>query len=181
MELSEGALGGAEGDRGVLAMLDSHPFFERFSAEEREALAREVRVRGLSPGEAICREGAPVSEWYLLVEGRARASLTRSDGGQEYVSQLEPGAIFGVVGLLDGGRRELTVAALRPGSCLVFPRSLLEDAGRMSLCLGELLCMALNDQLRAANHRLMCMARDPDAGPGIARPEGGWSPPPGRT
>lgn len=181
MGLSEGVLSAAEVDQGVLAILESHPLFERFSPEERALLAGQVTVRELSPGEAVCREGAPVNEWFLLAEGRARASLTRSDGGQEYVSQLEPGAVFGVVGLLDGGRRELTVAALQPGSCLVFPKALLEADGRTTLCLGELLCMALNNQLRAANLRLMRMARDPDADYEGGRPEGGWRPPPERA
>ncbi len=164
-------------DPGVLALLESHPLFGRFSSDERRLLAGAISTRELFPGEAICREGGLPNEWYVLVEGKARVSRTRTDGGQEILSYLEPGAVFGVIGVLDGGRRSATVAALQPASCLVFPRALLEDDNtRLTLCLGELLCMALNHQLRAVNQRLLGMAREVNQqeGPTNSRSYGGW-------
>jgi len=160
------------------AVLESHPLFGRFSAEERALLVESVQMRELFAGEAICREAAPANEWYLLVEGRARVSRTRPDGGQEIIAKLDAGAICGVVGVLEHGRRPATVAALQPGRCAVFSRSLLAEEGRLTLCLGELLCMALNHQLRAVNQRLMGMARDADGVEGgSSREFGGWRQP----
>jgi len=157
--------------------LEEHVLFQRFSIEERALLLDSIKVRELFPGEAICREEAPANEWYLLVEGSARVTRTRPDGGQERIAILAAGALFGVVGVLEGALRPSTVASLQPGRCLVFPRSLLEGEGRLTLCLGELICMALNHQLRAVNERLLGMARDAD-GPEVSRRvHGGWRQP----
>lgn len=158
-------------------VLEEHPLFQRFSEAERARLLGDAQVREVFPGEAICREGSPANEWYLLIEGRARVSRTRPDGGQEIIAALEAGALFGVVGVLDNERRPATIAALQPGRCLVFSRGLLEAEGRQSLCLAELLCMALNHQLRAVNQRLLGMARDADGAEGGGRDFGGWRQP----
>ena len=137
-------------------------------------------MRAVQPGEAICREGSAPTEWYLLTEGGGRVSRTRPDGGQELIARIEPGSIFGVVGILDGLRRSATVAALRPSVCLVFPSSLLGDSstaqtsGRLGLCLSELLCAALNQQLRAINQRLLGMAREAAGQPELPAPRGGF-------
>jgi len=161
----------------AVEVLEGHDLFQRFSVNERALLLDSVDVREVFPGEAICREGTPANEWYLLIEGSARVTRTRPDGGQERIAALANGALFGVVGVLESGLRPSTVAALQPGRCLVFPRSLLEGEGRLTLCLGELLCMALNHQLRAVNERLLGMARDAD-GPEVSRRTyGGWRQP----
>ena len=163
----------------IEAALAAHELFRRFDPAERVYLARRVRRRAVLPGEAICREGAAAVEWYLLVEGIARVSRTRPDAGQEFIARVLPGAIFGVVGVLNGGGRPATVAALQPSVCLVFPRSLLDGedgervAGRLGLCLSELLCAALNQQLRALNQRLLGMAREV-TGQAPSAPRGGF-------
>ncbi len=153
-------------------LLTQHPLFKTLSELERATLAERIDVRDLVPGEAICREASSATTWFLLIDGRARVSCTRPDGGQELIAWLEPEAIFGTVGVLDGLPRPATVAALQPSRCLVIPRTLLEvpEMDRLGLCLRELLCRALNDQLRAVNQCLLIRARRTQ---GVTEPAGG--------
>lgn len=162
----------------------AHPLLRRVPEDLRPRLLERVKVRQLSPGEAITREGREATRWYLLVSGTARVSRTRPDGGQERLGRLLPGALFGAMGVCDGERRSATVAATSRATCLEFPAELLRGAprspdGRLSLALRELLAVSLNHQLRAANQRLATLGRrlaGEDAEE-EAPEEGGWAQP----
>lgn len=160
----------------------AHPLLRLVPEELRPRLLERVRVRPSGPGEAITREGREATRFYVLVSGTARVSCTRPDGGQERVARLVPGAFFGAVGPGDGGRRVATVAATSRAVCLEFPLELLHGAprspdGRLSLVLREILAIALNHQLRAANLRLARLGRrlaGDSAEDEDGASEGGW-------
>lgn len=165
--------------------LSSHKLLGTLSPEQRATLAAQLTIRRLIPGEAITREGSVATRFYLLIEGGARVSRTRPDGGQEVLARLSPGALFGLLGVCDGLPRSTTVAATAPSSCIIFPASLLNAAprspeARLALALREVVALAANHQLRAANRRLYSQGRrmfgEITLEPDIA-PEGGWHQP----
>lgn len=178
-EISSQDLAGVD----VAGIIANHPLLSRLSPEMRALLEGQVKLRELSPAEAITREGSVATRWYLLIEGQARVSRTRPNGAQEVLARLGPGALLGCVGLSDGRRRPTTIAAVGPARCLEFPRSLLQGEprspqGRLALRLWEILGLAMSLQLRAANQRLYVMGRrlqghatDPGAPP---VDHGGW-------
>ncbi len=115
-----------------------------------ERLLREAAMLRLNPAEALCREGVAADAWFAVVEGRFRASRTRSDGGQEVLGSFLPGALVGIEAICGPGRYGLTVAALVPGRVVRFPGSLLrmpEEPGFV-LALRERLTWALDGWLR---------------------------------
>ncbi|HEV7885997.1 MAG TPA: cyclic nucleotide-binding domain-containing protein [Acidimicrobiales bacterium] len=75
------------------------------------ALVDEIRVE---PGQVLCREGRPGSEFFVIAAGRAEATL-RAD----HLAYLGPGAFFGEMSLLDRGPRSATVTATTPMHLLV--------------------------------------------------------------
>lgn len=164
--------------------LSEHALFGRLSEEELVLLQGIVRERELVPAEALFREGLEANAFYLLVEGKARISCTRSDGGQERLGVLTAGAVLGVTGL--GGVRSATAAAMGPARVLEVPMSALRGRPRstdgllaMSLC--EIVALAQNYQLRSANRLLISMvqelkpnAEDTDAWTDVDT-DGGWA------
>jgi CRP/FNR family cyclic AMP-dependent transcriptional regulator len=58
-------------------------------------------------GKVLTREGEPGREFFVVVDGRARATL----GSRTRVDPLGPGSSFGEMSLLDQGPRSATVEA----------------------------------------------------------------------
>jgi CRP/FNR family transcriptional regulator, cyclic AMP receptor protein len=58
-------------------------------------------------GKVLIREGEPGREFFVVVDGRARATV----GERTRVAPLGPGSSFGEISLLDQGLRSATVTA----------------------------------------------------------------------
>jgi CRP-like cAMP-binding protein len=68
------------------------------------SLADEIEV---PKGKVLTREGEPGREFFVVVDGKARATL----GSRTRVDPLGPGSSFGEMALLDQGPRSATVEA----------------------------------------------------------------------
>jgi CRP-like cAMP-binding protein len=170
----------------ILEILTEHELLGRLDAETLSSVALAATERSLAPLEAVARQGQPADRFFLLLEGRCRATATRPDGGQLTLSVLKPGSLFGLVGLMDHAERPATFAALEPSRLLELPAQLLQGApstreGAAALAITEVLAISLNHQLRSANQRLFLRAaelqasQEPDDWE--ARTEGGWKAP----
>ncbi|MCP4806573.1 MAG: cyclic nucleotide-binding domain-containing protein [Proteobacteria bacterium] len=143
----------------LLPLLASHELFSRLKPEYQQRLAGAARRRPVVPGEAICREGRPATTFFLLIEGTARVTCARPDGAQELLGLARPGSVLGLVGLGDASPRPATIGSVGPGVVMEFPRDLLDFAARtpdagLAIALREVLCLALDLQLRAANQEI---------------------------
>lgn len=143
----------------LLALLASHDLFATLKPEHHLRLAGAARRRDLVPGEAICRQGRPAQSFFLLVEGTARVTCSRPDGSQEVLVLARPGSLLGVVGVGDASPRPATIGSVGPGVVLEFPGDLLTADPRtpeaaLALALREVLAVALDHQLRAANQEI---------------------------
>ena len=88
------------------------------------ALTTEIDVPA---GDALCKEGQPGREFFVVVDGKATVAI----GGKE-IDAIGPGNFCGEMALLDGGPRIATVTASTPMQLLVLSsqefNSLLDDA-----------------------------------------------------
>lgn len=79
-----------------------------------------IRIASLSTeitlpaGEVLFREGEPGREAFVLLDGTAAVSV-----GERAIAVLQPGAVFGDLGLVEHQRRLATVTATSPISVLV--------------------------------------------------------------
>jgi CRP-like cAMP-binding protein len=93
------------------------PLFAGSRRRELERVAQlctEVDVRA---GRALCREGEPGHEFFVLEEGTVAVSVHG-----EQVATLGPGDFFGELALLDAGPRNATVTAQTDVRVLVVSR-----------------------------------------------------------
>lgn len=80
-----------------------------FSACSKANLSRIASLTDqvtVSSGKVLTRQGQPGWEAFVIIEGKAKASMRGRPG-----VQLGPGAFFGEMSLLDGGPRSATVTA----------------------------------------------------------------------
>lgn len=100
-------------DRVRLRLLE-RPIFAGLPPARLEAAARALTPVPVSDGDTVISEGDPPDRFYLVDAGRFR--VTQRRGGDEVVLRdLEPGAMFGEIGLLRGIPRTATVTATSDG------------------------------------------------------------------
>jgi CRP/FNR family transcriptional regulator, cyclic AMP receptor protein len=130
------------------------------SAAELRLLATYSQEERFAPEAMIFSEGQQGDKLYIVVEGQARISRSLTGMGEEALSILGRGEVFGEMALIDNEPRSADARAHTAG-CTVFTidRQRLEevldmdpDAARQFL---GLLCQLLCRRLRAMNDRLV--------------------------
>ena len=89
-----------------LRLLSSVPLFSGCSRGELGRIASLLDQLEVSEGKVLAREGDPGWEFFVVCEGRAKATKR----GRK-VASLGRGSFFGEMSLLDGGPRSATVTA----------------------------------------------------------------------
>jgi CRP-like cAMP-binding protein len=105
--------------------------FAPFADEARERVARAASERKLDRNDALFAEGDPAYELFVVTEGRVAISNVAVDGRESVVALMEPGDVFGEMGLFDGGGRSAASRALEPSMVVAIPyeavRAVFED------------------------------------------------------
>jgi CRP-like cAMP-binding protein len=130
------------------------------SAQELRMLATYSREERFEPDAPIFNEGDSGSCLYIVVDGRVRISRLVPTVGEECLSVLGRGEVFGEMALIDEQPRSADARAHDEG-CTVFSvsRALLEEVLSMdpdaAVQFLNLLCRLLCRRLRAMNERLV--------------------------
>jgi CRP-like cAMP-binding protein len=88
--------------------------FERCSKKELEAIARVATPLDLPAGQVLTKQGQPGSEFFVVVEGKARATRKNVE-----IGTLGPGSFFGEMSLLEDLPRVATITTTEPTTVLV--------------------------------------------------------------
>jgi trk system potassium uptake protein TrkA len=91
--------------------------FNGCSDDELGRIAAAATPRTVAAGDEITREGEPGSEFFVVVEGDAVATVEGTK-----VGTIGAGGFFGEMALIDGGERVATVVAASPMRLLVLSR-----------------------------------------------------------
>lgn len=94
-------------------VLSESELFEAAPEADLDALAAVAVERRYGAGEMVFARGESSKALYAVIEGQLRAVATGSDGREITLRLLDPGTVFGEIGLLDGGPRTATVIAQR--------------------------------------------------------------------
>jgi trk system potassium uptake protein TrkA len=100
-----------------ISLLEGVWLFSACEPHELEQIAAMAQSRSVEAGARVTVEGDPGTEFYVIVEGDAVATV---DGDE--VGRIGPGGFFGEMALIDGGERVATVTAEKPMHLLVFGR-----------------------------------------------------------
>ncbi|MEW6473402.1 MAG: cyclic nucleotide-binding domain-containing protein [Actinomycetota bacterium] len=107
------------------------PLFSACSRDELRKLSRRTTDIPVTEGHVLVKEGDRGSEFFVIVDGRARVSRRGRN-----VGELGPGDFFGELALLIDAPRNATVTALTPMEAIVLSRkefdAALADAPRLT-------------------------------------------------
>ena len=105
--------------------------FGELPEDALERIVDEVHDRDLQRGDIIFREDDPPDELYIVLSGRIAIVNKSIDGRESMVALMEPGDLFGEMGLFDGKGRSAQARALEDSvvSCIPYlpVRSLYEE------------------------------------------------------
>ncbi len=105
--------------REVLAKTD---FFADAPPETIDALASHGYERELVRGDTLFKEGDPPDALYVVTRGRMAIAIANPiDRRESVVALMEPGDLFGEMGMLDDRPRSAMARALEPSSVLAVP------------------------------------------------------------
>ncbi|HTN23452.1 MAG TPA: aminotransferase class V-fold PLP-dependent enzyme [Solirubrobacteraceae bacterium] len=104
-------------DRSRLEVLRRCSFFACVADPELERLLGHMTERSLRDGEVVFAAGERADALLVVASGTIEVSVARA-GRHHRLGTLGPGKVFGELGLLDGGGRSATCAALGDGVVL---------------------------------------------------------------
>jgi CRP-like cAMP-binding protein len=112
-------------------VLAATELFQGVSPDELTVLARQAGNRRLVRGDILFNEGEEPDALYVVLRGRVAIANKSFDGRESVVALMEPGDLFGEMGMLDGRPRSAEGRALEPSEVLVLEygpvRTLLEQ------------------------------------------------------
>jgi CRP-like cAMP-binding protein len=126
-----------------MAALRKVDLFAPLSEPELATLCRHLVHAPFLAGDVITRQGA-VAHWlYLLVSGEAEVWLESADAPRRRVAVLEPGTVFGEMGMLTGEARRATVTSKTDVMCYRLDKPGFEEVLRARPTLAEALSAVL--------------------------------------
>lgn len=96
--------------------------FSRLPSDDLQRVCRLVRPLNLPAGKAVCCQGEPGEEMFILVSGSVEIRIRLADGKILSHGALTSGDAFGEIALLDGRPRTADVITREPCDLLVLSR-----------------------------------------------------------
>lgn len=112
-------------DRAVEAtsLLGRIPYFAGLEPTALTALARDLRLRSVAPGEHVMTAGEPCEGLCFVVRGQVRLVKTSAEGREHVLRVLGPGATFNDAAVFDGGPNSDDAVAVGETTVAVVPRA----------------------------------------------------------
>jgi CRP-like cAMP-binding protein len=111
----------------ITEFLISNPMFSGFSQPELDALAKALMVERYPDGHVFMKEGQRGDALYMILDGKVSVTrLNRHDRTIEHLHTMMKGELFGLIALIDHGKRTATCTAVGEVTAASLPVSAFE-------------------------------------------------------
>jgi hypothetical protein len=135
-------------------LLDSTELFTAMPADVLDGLRDQAVLVRIPKGQAVFGEGDPADRLYVVAEGRVAIASRASDGRETLVAVMEPGALFGELGLFDDEPRSADARALTDAEVLAVDYAAVRAVFEAQPDLLWLVVRLLAQRLRATDEAL---------------------------
>jgi len=119
--------------RGLKTTLKELVIFHGLSDDELTFIEERIVERRVTAGDAVCLEGEPGNELYLILKGRVAVDKAGEAGEEREINELVTGDSFGEMCLIDIQPRSATIRALEDTNLAVFPYAALLELSQKNL------------------------------------------------
>jgi CRP/FNR family transcriptional regulator, cyclic AMP receptor protein len=95
--------------------------------EDLAAVAAASRARRLRRGQVVFTAGDRSDTLILVISGRVKVVVRSADGGELTLTVIQPGGMFGEIGIADGGPRSADAETLEECRLLFVPLELIQE------------------------------------------------------
>ncbi len=106
----------------IRAKLEQFPLLEGLDAETMSWLKSQLRIQSAEKGELLIHKGTPSEHLYFLFSGMVNIVDFDNEGNATWIATIEPGQIFGELGLILNERRSADAVAVEPSEYARLPR-----------------------------------------------------------
>jgi CRP/FNR family cyclic AMP-dependent transcriptional regulator len=96
-------------------------------AEDLSAAAAASRLRSFRRGQVLFSRSDPGDTVIVVICGRVKVVIRSADGGELTLTIIQPGGVFGELGVADSGSRSADAEIVEDGQLLLFPREVIQD------------------------------------------------------
>jgi CRP/FNR family cyclic AMP-dependent transcriptional regulator len=144
----------------ISEFLLSNPLFDTFTTSETETLAKAMTTSRYPDGHVFIKEGQRGDACYLVLDGEVSVTrMSRSDRGIERVRTMGAGELFGLIALIDRGKRAATCTAVGEVTAASLPTNafdlLFQSNAPIAHHFQFVIARQLARDLRAYNHALV--------------------------
>jgi len=140
----------------VKSILRQTDLLRSASDEVIDAVATASQLRAFRRGQMVFTRGDPSDTLFVVISGRVKVVVRSADGGELTLTIIQPGGVFGELGLADGGPRSADADALDECQLLLVPLQTVQ-----SICAREpSVAQALLNSTTATLRRLTEAASD---------------------
>jgi len=141
---------------GVVVTLRQAELFRSVPAGDLEAVAAVSRRRSFRRGQVVFHRNDPGETVIVVLSGRVKVVVRSADGGELTLTVIQPGGVFGELGVADGGVRSADAETLEDCELLFVPLAVVQDiCARIPAA-----AQALTASLAATLRRLTDVAAD---------------------
>jgi len=145
--------------------LNGLDYFSGMRTSEVEVVAGAMREDAWWDGSVVVQQGDQKGSVYFVLEGAVRIERRQENGEIVSVGHLGPGAVFGILGVLDGVARAASCVAEGTVRCAIMERKdfldLMNGATPLALRFQLAVLRCLARDLRSTNGRLTELAALP--------------------
>jgi CRP/FNR family cyclic AMP-dependent transcriptional regulator len=135
--------------------LGALPMLSGLNPRQRARLAARATTHIYPAGSVIVRQGDTSMALYVVLSGAARVERDNEGGDPIPLGELQPGGMFGEMGLVDDVTRSATVVALQRTECILLAKWDFEKAFRQDAQVGLALLRDLTARVRTLESRLV--------------------------
>jgi CRP/FNR family transcriptional regulator, cyclic AMP receptor protein len=110
--------------RGILRRTD---LLRSVSADDLDVVIAGSRLRAFRRGQVVFTRGDPGDSLIVVISGRVKVVIRSADGAELTLTIIEPGGVFGELGIVDGGPRSADAETLDMCQLLLIPRGVIHD------------------------------------------------------
>lgn len=130
-------------------------FFRSLPEEDLRKIAAVCREEQFSPGDMICREGAPADRFYIIVEGAVEVWKDWGDPEADLLAHHGPGHMFGEMALIDEMPRSATVVACAPSRLLSIGRQDFQSIIHENASVALTIMRSVSSMVRVSNENFV--------------------------